>query len=414
MVPIMEANFLVGENSTGKSSFLHLLNLISSPKFYLSLQFNNQIDINFGGYQDLVSAGSADKSYFKVGIVNINIKEKFNIDFNVYEFSNYNNDPIITKYIQKNNTEIISIVKERKYAKYDISNTELLFNSEDDAVIFFHKNVESIRANTPFPKSMPMPIPLTAMISIAKKISSEVDFFKEIRTKLHSLDSFVDIAPIRTKPNQIYYGVSNTYSPDGSHAPFILRNILNVRGRKSKNYLIFIDKLKQFGDSSGLFSLINTHSFGNEPQAPFEILIKISDENININNVGYGVSQVLPLIIEFLSRINTVFSVQQPEVHLHPKAQAALGELIYATIMEKKHKFFIETHSDYLIDRYRLSLKNDNSVTSPSSQVLFFSRKGNENTVFPIKIQKNGKYSPDQPNEFRDFFINEEMKLLEI
>ena len=66
-VPLCAANFLVGENSTGKTSVLSILTLFSLHEFWASFDFNAG-DYEFGGYRDLVSIDSSDKSEFQIGL----------------------------------------------------------------------------------------------------------------------------------------------------------------------------------------------------------------------------------------------------------------------------------------------------------------------------------------------------------
>jgi predicted ATPase len=175
----------------------------------------------------------------------------------------------------------------------------------------------------------------------------------------------------------------------------------------------FSSAIENFGKKSGLFDKIEIKNFSKDLSSPFILNIYLNGLSLKITNVGYGVGQVLPLLTEILvSYKGTWFSIQQPEVHLHPRAQAALGEFLYnsATIDEKY--FLIETHSDFLIDRFRLAIKNGRK--HKLSQVLFFERKKNGNTVKSIEINENGQYSDQQPKAFRDFFINEEMNLLSL
>lgn len=217
------------------------------------------------------------------------------------------------------------------------------------------------------------------------------------------------LAPIRTKPRRTYDGFKTNFSPEGDHTPHVLRKVIHSKERGRK----FTKLLSNFGNHSGLFKSVSAHSFGKDPSAPFEVHVKLYDQPINISNVGYGVSQVLPLVVEMLTRPKGHwFAIQQPEVHIHPKAQAALGDLIHFLALEEKHKYYIETHSDCLIDRFRLGVKL--SKGKPSSQVLFFEREIKTNKVCPIKIDSGGRYPEKQPRNFRDFFINEELKLLDI
>jgi predicted ATPase len=170
--------------------------------------------------------------------------------------------------------------------------------------------------------------------------------------------------------------------------------------------------MERFGKESGLFKHVGIKEFGDEPSAPFEVTVTLEEQPLTVNTVGYGVSQALPVVVELISRkSNTSFSIQQPEVHLHPKAQAALGDLLFAVASEESKGLFIETHSDCLVDRFRLNFRQRKG---PDSQVLFFERVEGRNTVHVLPIAQNGEYPETQPLSFRAFFLNEQRKILGI
>jgi predicted ATPase len=111
--------------------------------------------------------------------------------------------------------------------------------------------------------------------------------------------------------------------------------------------------LAAFGHESGLFTDIDIRQFGKNDIDPFQVLVRLGKDRRNLVDVGYGISQVLPIIysIQMSGRYNT-FLLQQPEVHLHPRAQAELGNLIANKVRGHKQRreiFVVETHSDYII-----------------------------------------------------------------
>jgi len=217
------------------------------------------------------------------------------------------------------------------------------------------------------------------------------------------------IAPVRAKPKRTYDSYKVTFSPEGDHAPYVLKELLSSR-RTTANEADA--RLRSFGKSSGLFKKIDIHKHGKGKTAPFEIYVQLGTRRFKIANVGYGVAQVLPIIIELLARPEgTWFCIQQPEVHLHPKAQAELGSTIYVFANQNADRFLVETHSDFLIDRFRreMSTRMD---TKASAQLLFFERQNQANKVYPIEILPSGSYSQNVPEGFRDFFIKEQLSLL--
>jgi predicted ATPase len=178
----------------------------------------------------------------------------------------------------------------------------------------------------------------------------------------------------------------------------------------------FRSLLERLGRDSHLFDNIGIRSFGRGNGAPFEVQVEVDGVPLSLSNVGYGVSQVLPILVEVLARSkNSIFHIQQPEVHLHPRAQAALGELIYLLAVEEEKRFVIETHSDFLIDRFRSMIKEKGGDGyAGNSSVIFFHREKGHNVAQELLLSEEGEYPIDQPSTFRDFFINEEMRSLSL
>lgn len=85
--------------------------------------------------------------------------------------------------------------------------------------------------------------------------------------------------------------------------------------------------------------------------------LKITQNNLSldITDVGFGISQILPVIIQgFLSQNESLTIIEQPEIHLHPKMQADLADLFIDIVTEGEgKKLLIETHSEYFLKRLR-------------------------------------------------------------
>ena len=415
-IPIVNTNFLVGENSTGKSSFLKTISILSQPQFQLQPDIVMRDTSASGVFDDFVSAWSKDRSFFEIGLAEIiSKKRQANIKFAVYRFVDNDGAAKLNTYKLLLNGKFLEIDLSSKSAKYRITPFETALKKSDVVdgnSIIIEAESSAIGEFKDFPSDFPSAMPLPFLLhSISKERGIKTEDDNPLRDPLLEGFSITSIAPIRTAPKRFYDGISNAYSPEGEHTPFLLRRSLKA-GANSATFAI---KLDEFGKASGLFETIFPHTFGTDARAPFEIVVKFSGAEINMNNVGYGVSQALPLIVEFLTREKARgFAVQQPEVHLHPRAQAALGGLIYDLAKDVKHSFFIETHSDYMIDRYRIEMHADATAEKPSAQILFFMREENGNLCHSIPILNDGSYPLDQPNEFREFFFREQLKLLDI
>jgi len=410
-------NFLVGENSTGKSSFLKLLYVLSRANFWLRPNAPFPDEAELGGFGDMVSARSPDKSYFQVGAMSVGKAKntsKLSCSFSVHTFGNRDGSPYVSRYMEFSEGHLTKLTFQKSRMKYKINPLPNDFATPSDVVKFFESVVRSDRDDSDgfslFPKHIPPDTPLPIAVAILRSMDKGKPMTGgEFAFGIPFPLNLTWIAPIRTRPQRFYDAMRKPFSPEGDHTPFMLRRSLRATSKSNG----FAEKLDAFGKESGLFETIIPHSFGKSPRSPFEILVRFSGANLNVSNVGYGVSQVLPLVVEFLSDDEkSAFVVQQPEVHLHPRAQAALGDLIAEVAAERDHNFMLETHSEYLIDRCRLNLsKRDDPV---QAQTIFFQQTARGNMATVLLIGKDGKYPHDQPQEFRSFFIKEEMDLLEV
>jgi predicted ATPase len=103
--------------------------------------------------------------------------------------------------------------------------------------------------------------------------------------------------------------------------------------------------------------------------------------------------------------------IQQPEVHLHPRAQAELGTLFARSVGAPAHQtFVIETHGDYIIDRIRIEVARG-CLKKEDVTIVFFERDQHGSTATNLYVNENGEIE-NAPDGFRSFFLEEQTKLL--
>jgi predicted ATPase len=227
--------------------------------------------------------------------------------------------------------------------------------------------------------------------------------------------SIIWLAPIRSRALRTYHGYRVDFSPEGEHTPYLIKKYLSRRTKEEQRRAVkFIKFIQRFGRESGLFKSIAIREYDRRSKtSPFELDIILTDEALRLDNVGYGVSQCLPVIVEIFVRArDSWFAIQQPEIHLHPRAQGAIGDLIFQLALIEKKKFIIETHSDFILDSYRLNYRSKKYRNRPASQIVFFERTTTGNVLHEIEILENGEISDNQPEAYRTFFLKEQMRLL--
>ena len=221
-------------------------------------------------------------------------------------------------------------------------------------------------------------------------------------------------APVRSKPSRTYDPSRPTRDPEGDYVPMYLADVLSQRGEK---WTELKKQLEKFGREAGLFDEISIKRLGHRDSEPFQIQVrklgsKIKGPLRNLIDVGYGVSQALLVITELLRPdAPPLFLLQQPEVHLHPSAQAALGGL-FCQIASWERQIIVETHSDHLIDRVRMDVRDGVSALKPEDvSILFFERNDLDVHIHSLGIDGEGNVL-NAPDSYRRFFMEETTRSL--
>ena len=222
-------------------------------------------------------------------------------------------------------------------------------------------------------------------------------------------------APVRSKPHRTYNPSRLTPDPEGDHVPMYLAEL---DSQDKETWAALKQLLENFGNEAGLFDEISIRRLGSKGSGePFQIQIRKSGGRLkgprrNLIDVGYGVSQVLPVITELLRpNASNVFLLQQPEVHLHPSAQAALGSM-FCQVAESGHQLIVETHSDHLLDRVRMDVRDGKRGLKPEDvSILFFERGDLDVRIHSLRIDEEGNIV-GAPDSYRSFFMEETARSL--
>lgn len=125
---------------------------------------------------------------------------------------------------------------------------------------------------------------------------------------------------------------------------------------------------------------------------------------VNLAAVGFGVSQVAPIIVQgFLSPPNSCLLIEQPEIHLHPAAQAELGDLFIDFTGEGK-QLFIETHSQYLLYRVQRRIA-EGEFDARKVRVFFVSRTEQGSKIENLNLDDRGRIANWPPGFFEEGYV---------
>jgi len=133
---------------------------------------------------------------------------------------------------------------------------------------------------------------------------------------------------------------------------------------------------------------------------------------VSIADVGFGVSQTLPLLVALLAaRYEQLVYLEQPELHLHPRAQTAMAEVI-ADAAQRGVRVVVETHSNLLLLGVQ-SLVAEGKLSPELVKLHWFRRKDDGTTeVTSADLDKSGAFG-DWPEDFGEVSLQAESRFLD-
>ena len=149
-------------------------------------------------------------------------------------------------------------------------------------------------------------------------------------------------------------------------------------------------------------------------QDVYEIQLIRDGVAVSIRDVGFGISQVLPVIAQALLAKNKILCFEQPEIHLHPKLQSEIGDLLLeAAFGDGGNQVIVETHSEHVILRIMRRIRESSRRASTKKKsgpepdirpddvsVLYVDTSGSEARVREIRLGPDGELLDPWPGGF--------------
>ncbi len=421
-LPIRPLTLLVGENSTGKSSFLaavraaHDLASMGTPDF-------NEDPFNLGSYDQIANfrggrAGRARSFVIGQEMTSAQVSSprrrrsrSRKLTSVVGRFRSAKAQPVLSEFVISSDHHALAISFSGAETTIDLKrNDEVIRRSQiHDDLIGIAGHLDNLRMISYFARSLldddseqPEPIAESDLEELKALLDALPPYFGR---RLYAF------APIRTSPRRTYDPITEVRDPQGNHIPMMLARLLgNGTGTD------FQSQLEDFGQGSGLYSKLGIRKLGSRRGSdPFQIEVKPATGGLarNLIDVGYGVSQAIPIIADCVSsERGSTLLIQQPEVHLHPRAQAAMGSFFGQLATNRRNQLLVETHSDYLVDRIRMDVR-DERLKPNDVLILYFEQGRSGVEIHPISVDANGRVA-DVPPGYRRFFLEEDRRFFRV
>ena len=409
---IRPLTLLVGENSTGKTTTLGCLQMLAD---YLASEMRVNFDrppYRMGVFKDIVTRSKPAETSFNLSFAMQNEEESlsYTVEFterkdgfdsviNAVRLRFSDGEVLFKRMGEERGENRMPFGRIQQRGKKNIFTVECVDSFLESAIpiislptFFFPENTDSKSA--------------TATASLNKYFEKKIKVIEQMR---HSL-RLVSMPPVRSSPERTY-DLIEIGDLAGSDIPV---QLMQMEATRKEEWKKLTDQLTKFGKASGLFKGVQIKKSGKSGWS-FQLKFKVHSHNFSILDVGYGVSQILPILAQvlyepraaqrFIRARRRYFLIQQPEVHLHPRAQAEFSSLLASLAGQGRRGFIVETHSDNIIDRARIEIRRKTIKPDDVSLIYLRAEKGGVK-VYNIKFDEMANML-DVPAGYREFFVRE-------
>lgn len=234
------------------------------------------------------------------------------------------------------------------------------------------------------------------------------DFVLELE---RALKSIFHVGPLREYPKRLYLWSGEVPEHVGARGDRAVEAILAAGNRsfnwKSKQKTkslpeIVAERLR----SMGLIHDFRIQQLGLH-RNEYEVLVRVNRSlpEVKLTDVGFGISQVLPVIVEcFYVPRRSIVIFEQPEIHLHPRVQADLADLFVDAVRARENgaprncQFIIESHSEHFLRRLQRRIAEE-ELSKDDTALYFVYGDGQSARAEELEVDKYGNIL-NWPNEF--------------
>jgi len=374
---VRRLNLLVGPNSSGKTSlfkiFLALKETVEGQPVSAPLQPKGYF-ANIGNYKEFVWNHN---ERYKVGLKVVEERNEFEIEWGVF-ISGKSKGKIYLNRLHASFSRGAQrrIVEIQKHAKKPIHKVKI------DNRVEFNAHIESLGKG----------------IEVRNKKLQ----FNDLRTLLLAFESIFNftrkifyIAPLRLEPQRVYesFGIEPNYV--GKRGERVIDALIAHREKLEP-------WIKEWLERFGMAKDFKVEEIAKGTRR-FQIMLHdshIPKLEATLADVGFGISQVLPILVQAkLLPKDAIFMVEQPEIHLHPKAQAAMGDFLIDVALEGKKTLLVETHSDLVIARIANRIA-EGKISHKDVMVFYFHPQKDGTKILQIEFDEDGIPTHEFPEGF--------------
>ncbi len=250
------------------------------------------------------------------------------------------------------------------------------------------------------PWTLPGPVKNYAFPDQARTYFQNAGFLSDLEAAYEKeMDRIFYLGPLREYPKRDYLWARSRPTDVGQRGDKAIDAILAATEAQEMRNLKLRAKYRPFQEMVAywLRELGLIHSFKVAEIAPgsnrwqARVITRAGGTEVLLTDVGFGVSQVLPVVTLLLyAPEGSTVILEQPEIHLHPLAQAGLADVILHAATHRRIQVILESHSEHLL--LRLQRRIAEATANAADVKLYFCDTRNDgSTLTPLRLDLFGQ-----------------------
>ena len=419
--------FIYGPNSAGKSTVIQAIRLLQQSSLD-RVPFRNE-NMNLGNFRNVLSGQGAETG--DAGSISIGFGHVENVDPSVKSAGNRtsysadSNSQVNIEFQIKENKKLTSDGS-GKFSKCIVEFPEcsrkLMFSMSEKAL----KTASNASVNKwmltgmeGFPEDVNNSLTGNAYatlnkdelsgvipimyrqddLSIHSQLGVDLEYGKKLilqcRRSVEEIRGLLHVPPVRKLPDEVFRlsdkrvaDFENSVYSILAERPEAIANVNEFLSRLDVNYVIDFLKPELIGNSHRLDGI-----------GTFSIKGKNSSVSVGFQDVGYGLSQLVPVLASAFSG-GRIVAIEQPELHLHPRLQGGIADVLIAAHKLYGSQFIVESHSEGLMLRIQRRIRE--GVIDPADVGVLYVHPEDSgfSSIFEICLGDDGFFDREWPQGF--------------